>query len=251
MTKGDSIRKTQLDAPNAGPNSCLSRPVLKLDWCTYEAAKFACEKWHYAGKIPKSKLAKMGVWENGQFVGVIIFGVGATGDLVKRYGLGKIEGCELVRIALTRHQTPVSRLVAIAIRMLKNQYSKLRLIVSFADPERGHHGGIYQAGGWVYTGQSQRSDEYIFLGRRWQGRSFRNSHKGMERHPRVQVVKGSSKYRYLYPLDDETKLAIQKYAKPYPKRRAASKDIVAPGVHPGEAGEAPSAALQNGPIKTV
>lgn len=60
---------------------------LHLDWCSYEAAKFACEKWHYSKCIPKSKLVKIGVWEHDVFVGVVIFGVGATHDLVKQYGL--------------------------------------------------------------------------------------------------------------------------------------------------------------------
>lgn len=195
-----------------------NKPVLKIDWATHEAAKFACEKWHYSKCIPKSKLAKIGVWENDKFIGVVIFGVGATSDLVKRYGLRMEQGCELVRVALTKHQSPVSRIVAISMRYLKTQFPNLRLVVSFADPSHGHHGGIYQAGNWIFNGTSQSSDEYIYKGKRWQGRSFRNSHKGMEKHPDVQIVKGSSKYRYLMPLDDEIRKQIMPLAKPYPKR---------------------------------
>jgi len=195
-----------------------NKPALKIDWATYEAAKFACEKWHYSKCIPKSKLAKIGVWENDKFIGVVIFGVGATSDLVKRYGLRMEQGCELVRVALTKHQQPVSRIVAISMRYLKTQFPNLRLVVSFADPSHGHHGGIYQAGNWIFNGTSQSSDEYIYKGKRWQGRSFRNSHKGMEKHPDVQIVKGSSKYRYLMPLDDDMRKQIMPLAKPYPKR---------------------------------
>ncbi len=195
-----------------------NKPALKIDWATYEAAKFACEKWHYSKCIPKSKLAKIGVWENDKFIGVVIFGVGATSDLVKRYGLRMEQGCELVRVALTKHQSPVSRIVAISMRYLKTQFPNLRLVVSFADPSHGHHGGIYQAGNWIFNGTSQSSDEYIYKGKRWQGRSFRNSHKGMEKHPDVQIVKGSSKYRYLMPLDDDMRKQIMPLAKPYPKR---------------------------------
>ena len=195
-----------------------NKPVLKIDWATHEAAKFSCEKWHYSKCIPKSKLAKIGVWENDKFIGVVIFGVGATSDLVKRYGLRMEQGCELVRVALTKHQQPVSRIVAISMRYLKTQFPNLRLVVSFADPSHGHHGGIYQAGNWIFNGTSQSSDEYIYKGKRWQGRSFRNSHKGMEKHPDVQIVKGSSKYRYLMPLDDDMRKQIMPLAKPYPKR---------------------------------
>jgi trehalose 6-phosphate synthase/phosphatase len=41
----------------------MSKPVLKLDWCSHEAAKYACEKWHYSGRVPTSKSARIGVWE--------------------------------------------------------------------------------------------------------------------------------------------------------------------------------------------
>ena len=40
----------------------------------------------------------------------------------------------------------------------------------------------------------------------------------MERHPDVQIVKGSSKHRYLMPLDEAMRAQIAPLAKPYPKR---------------------------------
>jgi hypothetical protein len=208
------------------------KPVLKIDWATHDAARYACENWHYSRCIPKSKLSKVGVWENEKFLGVVIFGVGATCDLVKRYGLKMEQGCELVRIALRNHATPVSRIVAISLRFLKKANPGIRLVVSFADPEQGHHGGIYQAGGWIYSGTSQSSDEYIYKGKRWQGRSFRHKYKGMERHPSVQIVKGASKIRYLMPLDAEMKKQILPLAKAYPKR-AQSIENDAPGIPAG------------------
>lgn len=191
---------------------------LRIDWCSHQAAKYAVEHWHYSKTVPKSKLAKLGVWEDDAFVGCVIFGVGATSQLVQRFGLTQIQGCELVRVALTSHNAPVSQIVAVALKVLRRTYPGLRLVVSFADPEQSHHGGIYQAGNWLYDGKTAASDEYIYKGKRWQGRSFRNSHKGMENHPSVTKVKGSSKYRYLMPLDDEMRKQIAPLAKPYPKR---------------------------------
>ena len=191
---------------------------LRLDWCSYQSAKYAVEHWHYSKCIPKSKLVKIGVYETNNFIGCVIFGVGATSDLVKRYGLRSIEGCELVRIALKEHITPVSKIISISLKMLKKQSPLIRLVVSFADPSQNHVGGIYQASGWIYSGTSQASDEYIYKGKRWQGRSFRNSHKGMEHNVKVKVVKGSAKYRYLMPLDKEMRKQIESLRKPYPKR---------------------------------
>jgi hypothetical protein len=219
----------------------MGKADLRIDWATHEAAKYACENWHYSGCIPKSKLAKFGVWERGQYIGAVIYGVGATSDLVKRYGLKQNEGCELVRIALRSHDAPVSRIIAVSIRMLKKAFPNLRLVVSFADPEQGHHGGVYQASGWIFAGNTQASDEYIYKGKRWQGRSFRNSHKGMERHSDVQIVKGSSKHRYLMSLDAEMRERILSLAKPYPKRAKdqASTNPVDLG------GETPTRTLQH------
>jgi hypothetical protein len=196
----------------------MSSTELKIDWATHEAAKYACEHWHYSGCLPPSKTAKFGVWENGVFIGVVVYGVGATADLVKKYGLSPDEGCELVRIALRTHSAPVSQIMSKTLSILKASFPKLRLVVSFADPEQGHHGGIYQATNWIFAGNSQASDEYIYLDKRWQGRAFRHKYKGMERHPDVQVVKGSSKHRYLMPLDKKMRKQILPLAQPYPKR---------------------------------
>ena len=209
----------------------MSKVDLRLDWVGHDAAKFAVEHWHYSHAMPKSKLAKIGVWEDAQFVGVVIFGVGATAELVKFYGLKSTEGCELVRVALKNHVAPVSRIVAIAVRLLKKTNPGLRLIVSFADPEHGHVGGIYQAGGWVYAGMTRASDEYIVNGKRWHGRALRHKKpdhlttkqaaKALD--PNFQVVKGSSKYRYLYPLDEDMRRQIEPLRKPYPKRESANE----------------------------
>lgn len=223
--------------------SSTSKPTLKIDWATHEAAKFAVEKWHYSRCMPKSKLAKFGVWEDGKYIGAVIYGVGATADLVKRYGLEPIQGCELVRVALTSHKTEVSRIVAITLKLLKAKFSGLRLVVSFADPAQGHHGGIYQAGGWLFTGGSAISDEYIYLGKQWQGRSFRNKFKGMENHPSVKKVKGTSKHRYLMPLDAAMREQIAPLTKPYPKRSPRAKEQDA-GHHPALGGVTPTRTLQ-------
>ena len=219
-----------------------SHPELRLDWCSHEAAKYAVEKWHYSKAMPKSKLAKIGIWEKGSFVGTIIYGVGATSDLVKRYGLNKQQGVELVRVAMTRHSTEVSRCLAISIRMVRKAFPGLRLIVSFADPEHGHAGGIYKASNWIYTGMTTPGCEYIYLGKRWQGRSFRNKYRGMEKSPLVKQVLGSSKHRYLMPLDAEMRASILPLAKPYPKR-AGSAESGTTDFQSGGGGATPTSAL--------
>lgn len=97
------------------------KPKLRIDWASHEAARYACENWHYSKSIPAGKLVKVGVWENDKFIGVVLFGRGANQNLSNAYGLPQDEACELVRIALTKHGTPVSKVMAIAIRFLKKQ----------------------------------------------------------------------------------------------------------------------------------
>jgi hypothetical protein len=58
----------------------------------------------------------------------------------------------LTRIALTNHKAPVSRIMAITLRKLKKHAKGLKLVVSYADFNQGHHGGIYQATNWIYVG---------------------------------------------------------------------------------------------------
>ena len=129
----------------------------------------------------------------------------------------------------------------------------LRLVVSFADPEQGHVGGIYQAGGWFYVGRSQASEEYLVNGKRWHGRALRHekpAHLTTKQtlalmDPNFKVIMGSTKYRYLMPLDDAMRLQIAPLAKPYPKRIcAASIDSDAAGFQPEEGGADPTAALK-------
>jgi hypothetical protein len=234
-----------------------AKPKLLLDWATHSAAKYACEKWHYSNSLPVPPLVKIGAWEDGKFIGVVIFSRGATQNLLKPYGLTQIEGCELTRIALSEHKNPVSKIASLAMKFLKRANPKLRLIVSFADPNEGHHGGIYQAGNWLYSGRTSDSVEYEdSRGNRWHGRQV--SPKGFKvqfgvkrKVPRIADCKKihcAGKHRYLMPLDDEMRQRVQSLARPYPKR-AVSKENVAADFQSAGGGANPTTALQTGTIK--
>lgn len=219
-----------------------NKPALKLDWCSHGAAKYAVEHWHYSRTMPKSKRNYLGVWEDEIFIGAIIFALGASSHLGAPYWLNTFQCCELVRVALTKHGTAVSRIVAIAISLLKKQSPNLRLIVSYADPMEGHAGGIYQAGNWIYTGTT--SPDWAVIdrrGKKWHSRVASESGFKSQYGRRVRVIKPSEgtkiilpgKHRYLMPLDDEMRKRIELLRKPYPKR-AGSIDRDAPAIHAGE-----------------
>ena len=194
------------------------KPELRIDWASHEAAKYACENWHYSECLPAGKLVKVGVWENGKYIGVVLFSRGANNTLGAPYGLSQTECCELTRIALTKHDSQVSRIMKLAFVFLKKNSPGLKMIISFADPEQGHNGGIYQATNWIYSGMTTPADEYIVNGKRMHGRSMRSLYGYHIGKNFIKKIKGFSKHRYLMPLDKEMSDKIAPLAKPYPKR---------------------------------
>lgn len=192
--------------------------------------------------MPAGKNVYIGVWENEKYIGCVMFGAGSGNSTNgTNYGLARSHDmAELVRVALTQHQTPVSRIVAIAIRMIKKQSPNIRLIISMADPKAGHVGSIYQAGNWIYTGMT-KPDVLYFSNGAWvhhRTATSRGSARGLPSKPLPP------KYRYLYPLDDAMRRQIEPLRKPYPKRARAEGETG--GVSNVETGGAiPTLALQS------
>lgn len=202
----------------------MSKATLKLDWCSHEAAKYACENWHYSKRMYVNKTVKIGVWEDGKFIGCVIYGNGCQ-FIAKPYGMADTQVCELVRVALTNHKTPVSKILAISFKLLLKQSPDLCLIVSFSDTSKGHYGGIYQATNWVYVGSAEYH-EYEVLGKRVPPRTLHHRYgKGGQSiewlrknvDPKAERVLNGIKHKYLYPLTPEMRDKIEPLRKPYPK----------------------------------
>ena len=220
----------------------MSKVDLRVDWCSYEAAKYAVMHWHYSKTMPAGKLLKIGAWEDGEFIGCVIFGRGAIYHIGDPYGLEQTECCELVRVALRQHSTPTSRIVSIAIGMVKRQSPQLRLLVSYADSKEGHLGILYQATNWVYVGGT--SAPWIRVREELRHPRSVNAQYGtwslgwIQEHidPESELVPMPPKYKYLYPLDRAMRRQIEPLAQPYPKRAGEAKTANAPGDQPGNRG---------------
>ena len=207
--------------------SLFSKPKLKIDWASHKATVFSCQNWHYSKSVPVPPLVKIGAWEDGEFIGVIVFSRGASNNLYKPYGLQQTEGCELTRVALKKHKTHVSKIMRHAISFLKKKCPGLKLIVSFADPLQGHHGGIYQAGNWLYAGKTLPDKKYIDKsGKQWHSRMVKSKGwtvvNGIKRKcptpDQCTAINIPGKHRYLFALTKEMHAIIQPLAQPYPKR---------------------------------
>ena len=111
---------------------------LFIDYCSYEASKFAVVNYHYSKAVPSGKLVRFGVWEDNNFIGAVIFGTGANPNLSKIVQLTPYEVCELVRVALTKHTNPVSKIVSFCMKKLKKDFPNLKAVISYADPRYNH-----------------------------------------------------------------------------------------------------------------
>ena len=75
-------------------------------------------------------------------------------------------------------------------------------IVSYADPNQGHHGYIYQATNWIYSGTSSPKHRYIFE----DGSSF-DIRRGIDKKGKiVEKILLQPIYRYFYFLGNKTEV---------------------------------------------
>lgn len=198
---------------------------LRIDYCSYEAAIYATKRWHYSRRMPRGKLIRFGVWEDEVFKGTIIYSRGTAPNLGKTFDLTVVQICELTRIALDVHATPVSKMMAVTARILKK--TGLRAIVSYADVEQEHHGGIYQAANYVYVGAVTPAPAMVIMGKRMQYRSAQTKYRGGEYitlewvHANVDStayeLPALPKHKYVYPLDEEMRKLVESMKKPAPK----------------------------------
>lgn len=189
----------------------MKKPKLLIAPCSRTAAKHACENWHYSKCMPTAGLFHLGVWEDEQFIGTVIFGMGATPKLGRFLNLRQFECCELVRIALNEHVTPVTRIMAISIKLFQSANPNTKAIVSYADRNQGHEGKIYQAGNWIRTGISY-AKHIRYNGKVVHPRSIYAKFgtcdcKNLNQFGLgVSMVETIGKIRYVYPLCDEVRL---------------------------------------------
>ena len=185
-------------------------------------------RWHYTRRLPCVTSDNYSVFERGLFVGVVVFGPGSAWA-AKHLGLERNQVCELSRVSLGRHATPTSKVVAIALRLLRGDRPAMRAVVSYADTAQGHHGGIYQAGGWMYLG-SVVTHRYRVNGQMVHGRSLGakygpggQSIPWLRAHldPKAERVMEPAKHKYVFPFDDGVRDGLRVRVHPYPKRSPA------------------------------
>lgn len=194
--------------------------------CSYEATKFACENFHYAQRIPSSKLVKHGVWEDGKFIGAIVYGDSSNPNMCSPYNLKYTEVCELRRVALTTHKHPVTQILSKSLKLLHKTNPNLKLVISYADKNEDHLGIIYQANNWIFEKETEdRMVLIVINGEKIHPRSVYDRYGTSSLEwikenidPYAYGIKKKGKFKYLYPLTKSAKKMFINRSKPYPKK---------------------------------
>ena len=129
------------------------------------------------------------------------------------WGSNAIELTRLVRDETA--MPPLTRFLSECFREIKSD-GRYELVVSYADPAAGHHGGVYQAGNWIYIGPSSSKTVYIHKesGKRSSQRSFDQSNYDPTEWTKT---KSCPKHTYVYPLSKRMRRAWKDKSIPYPK----------------------------------
>lgn len=113
-----------------------------------------CIRAHYLKKWPGVTRAIYALCLDDVVLGVVVFAEAPTQTSV-RYGARTLELARLwVDDSVPRNGE--SYLISKAVKLLRADHPDVRVLVSYADPSVGHHGGIYRAAGWEPDG---RTDE--------------------------------------------------------------------------------------------
>lgn len=155
---------------------------------------FECKDWimnkHYAKRMPSISYA-FGIFdEQNTLQGICTFGSPPSRSLC--IGVCGIDNAskvyELNRFVINDNQKNVaSFFISRCLKMLPNGL----IIVSYADTSQNHHGYIYQATNFIYTGANKkRTDKYVDGNRH--SRHYKNENQNGRRKLR------SSKHRYIF-----------------------------------------------------
>jgi hypothetical protein len=161
------------------------------------------------------------------------------------------QAAELSRLVRREDFTgKLSELVAWSLRWLRAN-TTTPFVLSYADSTQGHHGGIYQACGFVYIGATQPGhigfncpDGTFVHGRNCNTRFGTRSVNAIAKlKPDWSPVYGEPKHLYIFPLRQKWPTIARRHGwevKPYPKPDYAARPLDAPGTTGIEAGATPA-----------
>ena len=160
-----------------------------------------CKEWflkkHYAKRIPNS-IYTFGLYEGSLLQGVVSYGMTANNNLNEI--IKDVKAIELNRLVINGDvdKNALSFFVSQSLNMLP----KPIIVISYADSGQGHHGYIYQATNWIYTGLGKGDYEFKKNGRQYHRKNIYDllgtgSLENAREHG-YEVVKVMPKHRYIF-----------------------------------------------------
>jgi len=126
---------------------------------------YECKEWclkkHYAKRIPPIEYA-FGLFDNENLIQGIITYATPFSSTLKNLWHNKYKVIELNRLVINENleKNCLSFLLSNSLKFLP----KPLVLVSYADTSQNHHGYIYQATNWIYTGLSAPFKDYYIKG---------------------------------------------------------------------------------------
>jgi hypothetical protein len=190
---------------------------MRLEIASYKAVKYACLNFHYSKSVPVNTFGYSVFNDKNEWCGVVLYGTGASPQIGVQFGLKQGQVIEFVRMALNgKQEIPVSKIMAISLKLFKKMNPLVKICVSYADQEQGHIGTIYQASNWYYCGEVKSPPIIEGKHNKSLGGSIGAARKILKREPKVHYPK--PKHKYIYPLDKSVIAMCKELSKPYPKK---------------------------------
>lgn len=186
--------------------------------CERKDIKDFIEEWHYSKSINGVMSDYCFKLMDGEkMIGAMIYGGLAMANAWKKYADSKDDVIELRRLCCI-DDTPKnteSYFIGQTLKWLAKN-TTIKTIVSYADPEYGHKGVIYQATNFKCIGKTAKGRVIIFNGKKYHDKTIRTKYKG-ELKPFAKKVKEAlengeayyketeGKYIYVYDLSKRRK----------------------------------------------
>tara|TARA_Y100000310_G_C20392519_1_gene673499 strand:+ start:72 stop:740 length:669 start_codon:yes stop_codon:yes gene_type:complete len=191
------------------PNSKVKMDIFDKDKISMQKipnrlAKEVIVKHHYSHAFPSAELS-LGFYVDGKLNAVVVYGQSASSTMKESL---PAKYWELVRLFSFdwAGKNMESYCIGQSIKYIKQNYKDIKILVSFADPEQGHLGKIYQATNWLYCGRSVEDTWYIIDGKKVHPRSM-NARYGTRDKKKLEklgivykIEKLHGKHRYIYIL---------------------------------------------------
>ena len=211
---------------------------MEIKQIDYSIAKSYIKENHYSHTIPSSVKISLGFYYKGELKLAIIYGCPVGRNVTNWLQVEHSNCLELVRLfsADGMPKNTESYCISKSFQFLKQNYPQYKYLISYADPNHGHCGYIYQATNWKYVGVQRRllkERKILIDGKEVHARTLNAEHGSTSDSnlkkiygDRLEILGAMKKHVYLMCLGNH-KECKEWYSKftflPYPK---AHNDII-------------------------